>query len=114
MEGAIMSEEQSRTEEFRLDPQEIAGKVEDVVRKGKTEVQEFRVSGDQLVSKIKDVIRAGNVRRIIIKNGDGDSLIEIPLTLGVAGAVIMPVWAAIGALAALALDCTIVVEKVVE
>ena len=56
----------------------------------------------------------GNIRRIIIKNEEGNKLIEIPLTLGVVGIVLLPVWAAIGAIAALVADCTIVVEKVGE
>ena len=56
----------------------------------------------------------GNIRRIIIKNEEGKELIEIPLTLGVVGVVLLPVWAAIGAIAALVADCTIVVEKVEE
>jgi hypothetical protein len=59
-------------------------------------------------------VHEGNIRRIIIKNEDGERLIEIPLTLGVVGIVLLPVWAAIGAIAALVADCTIVVEKVAE
>jgi len=73
---------------------------------------EFRVRGDNLVTKIKEIIHEGNVRRIIIKNDEGRTLVEVPLTLGVVGAVLAPVWAAIGALAALAADLRIVVEKV--
>ena len=53
-----------------------------------------------------------NVRRVVIKNEEGKTLIDVPLTLGVVGAVLLPVWAAIGAIAALVTDCTIVVEKV--
>lgn len=74
--------------------------------------EEFRVDGDVLVSKIKEIIHQGNVRRIIIKNESGETLIEIPLTLGVVGAVLLPVWAAIGAIAALAARFSIVVERV--
>jgi hypothetical protein len=73
---------------------------------------EFRVRGDNLVTKIKEIVHEGNVRRIIIKNDEGRTLVEVPLTLGVVGAVLAPVWAAIGALAALAADLRIVVEKV--
>jgi hypothetical protein len=75
--------------------------------------EEFKISGEQLVSLIKDLLKEGNIRRIIIKNEEGRALIEIPLTIGVVGALLLPVWAAIGALAALATKCTIVVEKVV-
>jgi hypothetical protein len=82
------------------------------VREEKVRKEEFEVSGDVLVSKIKELIHEGNVRRIILKNDDGKTLIEIPLTLGVVGAVLLPVWAAIGAIAALAVNLTIVVEKV--
>jgi len=74
--------------------------------------EEFRVNGDALISKVKELLREGNVRRIIIKNDKGEILIEIPLTIGVVGAVLLPVWAALGAIAALAANLTIVVEKV--
>ena len=73
---------------------------------------EFRVRGDNLITRVKELIHEGNVRRIIIKNEEGRTLLEIPLTLGVVGAVLAPVWAALGALAALAADLRIVVEKV--
>ncbi len=72
---------------------------------------EYRVRGEHLVAKVKEILHEGNVRRIIIKNEDGKTLVEIPLTVGVVGAVLAPVWAAIGALAALAADLRIVVEK---
>ncbi len=75
-----------------------------------TRKEEFRVNGEQLVSEIKRLVNEGNIRRIIIKQGD-KTLIEIPLTLGVIGIALLPVWAAIGAIAALVAECTIVVEK---
>ncbi len=78
----------------------------------KVHYEEFRVDGDRLVAKVKEIIHEGNVRRITIKNEKGDPLIEIPLTLGVVGAVLLPVWAALGAMAALAANLTIIVEKV--
>ena len=78
----------------------------------KVKHEEFRVKGEELVARIKELIHEGNIRRITIKNEEGVSLIEIPLTLGVVGAVLLPVWAAIGALAALATSCTIVIERV--
>jgi len=74
--------------------------------------EEFRVTGDEVLAKIKEIVHEGNIRRIIIKNEEGQTLIEIPLTLGVVGAILLPVWAAIGAIAALAVRLTIVVEKV--
>ncbi len=72
---------------------------------------EFRVSGEELLKKVKDVIREGNVRRIIIKDDKGKTYVEIPLTLGVVGMILAPVWAAIGALAAMAVNFTIEVVK---
>ena len=78
----------------------------------KVKYEEFRVDGEQLVSKIIEMIHEGNVRRIIIKNEKDEVLIELPLTIGVVGALLLPVWAAVGAIAALAAKLTIVVEKV--
>jgi len=72
---------------------------------------EYAVSGDMMLAKIKEIVREGNVRRVSIKDDSGRTLIEIPLTLGVVGVILLPVWAAIGALAALAARYTIVVEK---
>lgn len=80
----------------------------------KVRIEEHKVSGDDLVAKVKELVHEGNIRRIIIKNEEGKTLIEVPLTLGVVGAVLLPVLAAIGAIAALVTDCTIVVEKVDE
>ncbi|HEY5132480.1 MAG TPA: DUF4342 domain-containing protein [Candidatus Krumholzibacteriaceae bacterium] len=77
----------------------------------KTRIEEFEVTGDKVVETVKRLAHEGNIRRITIKDTDGRSLIEIPLTLGVVGAVLLPVWAAVGALAALVTSCTIVVEK---
>jgi Domain of unknown function (DUF4342) len=73
--------------------------------------QEFKLSGDSVLGKIKELVHEGNVHRVTIKNDDGHTLIEIPLTIGVVGALLLPVWAAIGAIAALAASLTIVVER---
>ena len=73
--------------------------------------EEYQIDGDEMVAKVKELVRMGNIRRIAIQNEEGKTLIEIPLTLGVVGAVLLPVWAALGALAALVTNCTIVVEK---
>ena len=80
----------------------------------KVRTEEFELSGDEVVAKVKELVHEGNIRRITIKNEEGKTLIEIPLTLGVVGAVIAPQLAAIGAIAALVADCTIVVEVVEE
>jgi len=74
--------------------------------------EEFRVSGEELVEKIKEIIKEGNARKIIIKNEDGESVAEFPLTIGAVGALIAPMLAAVGAIAALLTKCTIVVEKI--
>jgi len=76
--------------------------------------EEFQVSGEKLVAKLNELLRQGNIRRITIKNDEGKTLIEIPLTIGVVGAVLLPVWAAIGAIAALVTKCTILIERVEE
>ena len=62
----------------------------------------FNVVGDELLKKIKQIIHEGNVNRIIIKNEEGHTYLEIPVTVGVIGAILAPILAAIGALAALA------------
>lgn len=72
---------------------------------------EFKVKGEDLLRKIREIIEEGNVNRIIIKNHEGKVYIEIPVTLGVIGALIAPVLAAVGALAALAADFTIEVIR---
>jgi Domain of unknown function (DUF4342) len=73
--------------------------------------EEHKVSGDQLLKKVKDIVREGNARKISIKNDAGKVLMEIPLTFGIVGVVLAPVWIAIGTIAALAGRYTIVVEK---
>ena len=78
----------------------------------KVRVEEFEVTGEKLVATVKELVHQGNVRRIVIRNAKGVALLEIPLVLGIAGAVLVPVWAAVGALAALVAKLTIVVERV--
>ena len=73
--------------------------------------EEFKVSGEELLKKVKEVIAEGNVRRIIIKNKEGKALVEVPLTIGVVGALLAPPLAAIGAIAALVSECTIIVVR---
>jgi hypothetical protein len=73
--------------------------------------EELKVKGEDLLKKVKELIHQGNIRRIIIKNEEGVSYIEIPLTLGVVGMVIAPILAAVGAIAALASNFTIEIEK---
>jgi hypothetical protein len=79
-------------------------------------VEEFVVSGDTVIAKIKELIHKGGIRRLSLQTEEGKTLIEVPLFLGVAGAVAgalwAPVWAAIGAVAALVVKLRIVVERV--
>jgi hypothetical protein len=77
----------------------------------KVHTEEFRVDGEELLGKIKKLVKEGNIRRIIIKNKEGKVVFEIPLTFGVVGALIAPQLAAIGAIAALLTEATVVVEK---
>lgn len=76
--------------------------------------EEFKVSGEDILKKVKELIKEGNARKIIIKNEAGESVMEFPLTFGAVGALIAPTLAAVGALAALIGNCTIVVEKKVN
>jgi hypothetical protein len=72
---------------------------------------EFKVNGELLLAKVKEIIKEGNVRKITIKGKDGTELMSFPLTLGVVGALLAPVLAAVGAVAALVTECTISVER---
>jgi len=82
--------------------------------KMKTFFEEIKVLGNELVDKVKALIHEGNVRRIIIKNEQGQTFVEIPVSVAAVGAVFAPVLAAVGALAAMAAKFTIVVEKARE
>lgn len=76
--------------------------------------EEFKVNGDELLAKVKQLIKEGNIRRLIIKDKAGKVLIEVPLTIGVVGIALAPILAAVGAIAALVTDCSIVVERETE
>lgn len=80
----------------------------------KTRTEELTVSGEKLVSTIKELVHQGNIRRLTVRNRDGKNLIEIPLSLGVVGILLLPTIAALGALAALVTECTIVIERCEE
>jgi hypothetical protein len=73
--------------------------------------EEFQINGEEVIAKLKEILHEGNIRRITIKNEEGKSLIDIPLTFGVVGALLAPQLAAVGAIAALVTKCTLVVEK---
>jgi uncharacterized membrane protein YvbJ len=77
----------------------------------KVSSEEFSVAADNLIERVKELLHEGNVTRIIVKNEKGEVLLEIPATIGVIGVVLAPWLAALGAIAALATKCKIVVEK---
>ena len=79
--------------------------------KDNTHHEEFKVAGREVKAKVKELIRQGNARRIIIKNESGKTVVEIPLTIGAVGAILAPTLAAVGAIAAVLTNCTIVVVK---
>lgn len=72
--------------------------------------QRLEVAGEKLLAKVRELVREGNVRRITIKDGRGRVVLEVPLNVGVVGALLRPTWVAIGAVAALASRHTLVVE----
>ena len=76
-----------------------------------TPMEEFKVTGEHIIDKIKELVNEGNVRKIIVRHPDGRTMVEFPLTVGVVGVFLLPMWAALGAIIALAADLTIVVEK---
>lgn len=73
--------------------------------------ESFTLNGENLLKKVKELIAEGNIRKITITEKDGKELMSFPLTIGVVGAVLAPVLAAVGALAALIGECTISVER---
>jgi hypothetical protein len=80
----------------------------------KTRREEFQIDGKRLMEKLEELLHQGNIRRVTVKNKDGKVLVDIPLTVGVVGAALLPVAAAVAAVAALAAELTIAVEKVDE
>ena len=82
-----------------------------MTEKEKSNHESFKVSGDEILTKVKEIIKEGNARKIIIKNEKDEIIMEFPLTIGAIGVVLAPIFAAVGTIAALASNCTIVVEK---
>ncbi|MBL8765457.1 MAG: DUF4342 domain-containing protein [Phycisphaerae bacterium] len=74
-------------------------------------MEEFKVKGSKLMAKLKELIHEGNVRRVILKNPEGRVLLDMPLNAGIAGAALLPFWAAVGAVAVLATDYSVLVER---
>ncbi len=74
-------------------------------------MSEIKVASDKLKDTLKQLLREGNVRRVVIRNASGRTLLDMPLTAGVAGAVLMPFWIAVAGIVALAKEFTIVIER---
>ena len=74
--------------------------------------EEFQVTADELVGRVKELIHEGNIRRIVVKNEAGATMLEIPVTVGLIGALLAPPLAALGAIAAMVTNCTIAVERI--
>jgi hypothetical protein len=83
---------------------------ENIEQRSGYNIEELQVMGEQLLSRVKELVHEGNVRRISIKQ-DGNTILEIPLTVGIAGVLLVPVWAAIGVLGALLAQCSIEVVR---
>jgi len=77
----------------------------------KRRTEEITVTGEKLVSTVKELVHQGNIRRITVRDRKGENLIAIPLTIGVVGILLLPTLAALGAIAALVTECTIVIER---
>ncbi len=77
----------------------------------KFRTEEFKVEGEKLIGKIKELLHEGNIRKIIIKDKEGKTVMEVPMTFGIVGLLLAPQLAAIGAVAALLTEATVVVEK---
>jgi len=76
-----------------------------------TKNETFKVNGEELLKKVKEVLHEGNVRKITISDKEGKEIVVFPLTIGVIGAVLVPVLAAVGTIAALVTECSITVER---
>jgi len=104
--------DQKEQVEVEVDGIEVEVEVVEAESEGPDEAtEEYEVKGEDLLSRVKELVREGNVRRITIRTEQGNTLIEIPLAIGVVGALLLPVWAAVGAIAALVANCTIKVER---
>ncbi len=100
-----MSDEQTSPDAADTTAQDQTGQAQN------PRTQEFSVTGEQVVDFIKKILHEGNIRRIVLKDESGKTLLEIPVTIGVVGVILLPVWAAIGAAAALVAKMTIVIER---
>lgn len=77
-----------------------------------TRTEIFSIDGETLVATVKNLVHEGNIRRVSVQNKEGRTLLEIPLTFGVVGALLLPTMAALGTVAAMVTECKLVVERV--
>lgn len=108
--GFIHSKKICKWRKNKINPIGTMGILEEIMCE-KTKKSEFKVKGEELLKKVKEIIHEGNVRRIIIKNEEGKTYLEIPVAIGIVGVLLAPVWAAIGALAAVASKFKIEIVK---
>src|SRR5690242_7439661 len=85
-------------------------KVEEAPVAQSATTERFRMTGEEMIARVKNIVHEGNVRRVLIKNPEGHIIVEFPLTVGVVGAALAPMWAAVGAVVAIVTECTIEVE----
>jgi len=86
-------------------------KVRNIDMSDENRKEEFKINSEELMEKLKAIIKEGNARKVTIKGKDGNEIISFPVTVGVAGIVLAPVFAAVATIAALATECTIVIER---
>jgi hypothetical protein len=89
-----------------------APKTEETLLAAPTTTERYRMTGEEMIAQVKKIVHEGNVRRVLIKNPEGHIIVEFPLTVGVVGAALAPMWAAVGAVVAIVTECTVEVEKV--
>ena len=74
-------------------------------------IEQYQLTSEDVITRIKQIVHEGNVRRVLIRNADGQVIVEFPLSVGVVGAAMAPTWAALGAIVALVTDCAIEIER---
>jgi len=73
--------------------------------------EKIKIKGEELLAKVKSIVKEGNARKITILNKGEKEIMSFPITIGVVGVVLAPIFAAVGAVAALVTECTILVER---
>lgn len=97
-----------------MNPQMPETEAQVAEREAPTTTEQFTMTSEDVMEQIKKLVHEGNVRRVTIKSPEGHTIVEFPLTVGVVGAALVPVWAAFGAIVALVANCTIEVVRKAE